>query len=236
NSSAKLPDNFRKLKAAIKCEPFYYEVKGNKDHLQSSYFWKERIEQNLVWNEETEKYEDGCNSKVITEKLFYHDNHVNFHYRNPTYLTLTKGFNKDLCDKECVNYLPQIRNTSPHEINITNSIINTNFSEGNIYLWYRGFLLDENGDIIIPETIHGRLTEYLTWYVKYRIALDLIANGRNVPYLEKLLPIYIQEKENTFSLAIRETKFAKINSGTYQKMINLNRAETLKYELSFPII
>src|SRR5690606_28980126 len=79
NSSAKLPDNSRKLKAAIKCEPFYYEVKGNKDHLQSSYFWKERIEQNLVWNEETEKYEDGCNSKVITEKLFYHDNHVNFH-------------------------------------------------------------------------------------------------------------------------------------------------------------
>ena len=46
----------------------------------------------------------------------------------------------------------------------------------------------------------------------------------------------MQEKDNTFALALRETKFSKINSGTYQKMINKNRAETLKYELSFPII
>lgn len=236
NSTAKLPDNFRSLWVAIKCDPYYVECKDeDRDKLQTSYYWKKRVETGLQWNEDKQECEPGCD-KIITEEVYYHDAHARFHYKNPTYLTLTKGFNKNLCAKGCINLRRGIRNTSPHEISITNGMLNTNFSTGVVYLWYKGFDQDENGDIIIPETWNAMLIDYLEWYVKYRIALDLIANNRNAQTLKELLPIYKQELTDAKIKAQREAKFSRINSGTFEALKNRNRAESLKYERSFPII
>ena len=236
NSKGKLPDNFRSLFVAIKCDPYaVYFNDADKDKLQTSYYWKRNIMSDCIWNPDTEEYESGC-EKTITEEVYYHDAHMRFTYRNPTWLTLTKGFNKNLCAKGCVNLRRGIRNTSPHEINITNGYINTNFSKGNIYIQSKGFEQDENGDIVIPETWNGKLFKYLQWYVKYRVTINLLEKNRKPDTQKPLLDLYRQESELARGEAHTEAKMNKINKRTFQVLKNRNRAETLKYERSFPII
>lgn len=235
NGSTKLPENFRSLFVAIKCDPYCYEIMGDKDTIQTSYFWQKRVESELLWNEKTQEYEKGCD-KLITETVYYRDNSVKFFYKNPRFLKLTRGFNKNLCTKDCLSLPKYIRDTSANEINITNTILNTNFDKGYVYIQYKGYETDDNGDIIIPETWHNRVQEYLMWYIKYRITIDLIGKNRNVPTLEKLLPTYKQESENAKGLALTEVAASKINKGTFEKIRNRNRLESLKYELSFPLI
>ena len=236
NSKGKLPENFRSLWVALKCDPYQVAFKDeDRDKLQTSYYWKKRIMSDCVWNEETQDYEEGC-EKVITEEVYYHDAHMRFTYRNPTLLTLTKGFNKNFCAKGCLNLRKGLRTTSPHQINITNGYINTNFNKGSIYIQYKGFEQDDNGDIIIPETWNGKLFKYLQWYVKYRITINLLEKNRKPDSLKPLLELYRTESELARAEAMTESKFSKINKGTFQVMKNRNRAETLKYEVGFPII
>lgn len=236
NSRGKLPDNFRSLWAAIKCDPYAVYFKDeDRDKLQTSYYWKRTTTSDCILNPETNEYESGCD-KVITEEILYHDAHMRFTYTNPTWLTLTKGFNKNFCAKGCLNLRRDIRNTSPHEINITNGYMNTNFSSGNVYIQYKGFEQDENGDIVIPETWNGKLFKYLQWYVKYRITINLLEKNRKPDSLRPLLELYRQESELARAQALTESKLSKINKRTFQVLKNRNRTETLKYECSFPII
>ena len=98
NGKAMLPDNFCALYIAYLCEPLGYSSskKIEKHHLQDSNFYIERTERNLKW--------DSCDpccveehEKVITEKLFFKDLEVDFHYKNPILLKLGKSFNKNSC-------------------------------------------------------------------------------------------------------------------------------------------
>ena len=236
NSQAKLPESFRSLWVAIKCDPYFVEFKDeDRNKLQTSYYWKKRIDSDCVWNESSGTFEKGCD-RMITEEIYYHDAFVRFNYRNPTYLTLTKGFNKNLCAKGCINLRKGLRNTSPHEINITNGYLHTNFSKGSVYIQYKGFEQDENGDVVIPETWNGKLFKYLQWYVKYRVTLSLIEKNRKPTTLQPLLQLYKQESELARSEAMTESKVGKINKGTFQTLKNRNKAESVRVELSFPII
>lgn len=219
NKKATLPDGFKSLKLALKCEPFTYQCddKG-KDILQKTFFYKTTESLETKWD-----ICDPCDltvkEKCITEKLYFHNGgEATFYYKNPQWLKLVSYLKKDLDIKDCFNL--QVK-SSPHEISINNKTIYTNFNQGYVYMVYNGFPEDEEGFVEIPETNQGNLKLYLEYMVKRRIVEEVIGNGDNTNAEISMYQLYQQQELQYFSLAKTELKFKDMEIGlkNYQKKI-----------------
>lgn len=213
NNKGKLPDGFKSIYSAIKCEPFVYTTEDNSpDILQDIYFYKVRELVNTDWNfcEPCELTEtDTC----VVEKLYLHNGtKANFYYHNlqPLKLNLTPYVKKTICDKDCVNFSVK---QSPYEISINNKTIYTNFDKGNIFLVYNGYEEDDDGFVIIPETDQGWLKEYLVNMVKRNIIENVLANSDNTTNEQFLYTLYLQKENDAFIKAMGEMKLKRVLYG-----------------------
>ncbi len=233
NGKIQLPENFWKLDLAVKCDPDGYSVEsGDIKSVISSHTFKTRIEQEVEWNNTVETYVNKS-YKQITEKVYIDNNIVNYHYRNPTILRLTKGMRKDSCLLSCRNLQNTFTHNSPWEINIVNNMLQTNFAKGYIYLQYASLPSDENGELIIPETQHNHLYNYIMYHCKAIIIEKLMGNNDD-PNLINMYKIYSAKESEYFSLAMTETKFEGLGHDWDVKMKNKMRLNTMKYENLFP--
>jgi len=175
NSRAKLPEDFYSLYAAAKCEPYRIQmIKGDETELIDSLFVTIRTESNPVWDNQSNKFQDGEYTKIV-EKTYLRGGTVeaDLYYHSPKLLRLTRGIKKESCHSQCKNLSKELTYSSPYEINILGDYIQTNFSEGFIYLQFFALEKDEEGEIIIPELSTDQLVEYLTYHLK-RKALEAI--------------------------------------------------------------
>lgn len=230
NGSVKLPENFRKLRYAIKCDPSHFQTKHT-DHLQDSQFWRERHEKTATW--------DSCdtccveeNEKFIVERLYYREYECKYFYRNPIELKLVQGVNRTHLDANCQNL--KVRQ-SPYEINIIKgNILQTNFTKGTIFLRYRGLSIDEEGFVEIPDTFNGHLESYVESYILTNLMTRIISNGDNTQSEISLLSYYAQEKRNNFNLAMTELKANQFSKVARDKYRNKLRTESRKFDIITP--
>ena len=170
NGRAKLPSDFYSLYAAARCEAKSYEVvEGTEDDLIDTFFVRMRKEANTVWNNQSNKFEQGEYTE-ITEKIYLRNGktQVDVCFHKPKLLKLTRGIKKEVCHSRCKNLSKELTYSSPYEINIVGDYIQTNFEEGFIYLQFFALEKDEDGDIIIPENSNDQLVEYITYHLKSR--------------------------------------------------------------------
>ena len=211
NKKVKLPDGFKSLKLAVKCEPYVYDCddKG-RDILQNTYFYKTIESSESSWN--------FCNpccveekESCIVEKLYFHNGgKANLYYKNPQWLKLTSYLKRDICTKDCPNL--KIK-SSKYEISINNKTLYTNFSKGSIYIIYNGFEEDDEGFVIIPDTNQGWLKQYIEYNVKRRIIEEILGNSDNSTNEVSLYQIYQTNESQSFSNAKTELKFKDIEIG-----------------------
>lgn len=232
NSRAKLPDNFWQLNVAVRCDLSHYESDDVENVLQNSLFFKERLEESRTWNNASGSY-DTKDVKYIREDYYFRKSKATFYYDNPKYLKLTKGFNRSICTPNALNLDKRLRRDSKYEINIVGDYINTNFTKGTIYIQYNGIPSDEEGKIIIPETQHNRLKEYLIYYCRSRILEDLISGDDDANKIN-LLSYYDQKQRLAFGLAMTESKMEGLGVGWITRLRNKSRLQTLKYESMLP--
>ena len=110
-------------------------------------------------------------------------------------------------------------NSSTYEISINNNTVYTNFKDGNIFMIYNGYEEDEEGYILIPDTLEGNLSKYLKAYVKKRIIEDLLNNSDNTTNEQFLYTLYSQEESQFFTKTVGEIKMSKI-IGSFKKYKN----------------
>lgn len=231
NSQATLPENFRSLKLALKCEPFGMTVTDAKEEdLDKAFFYSRRLENPAYYNEVTHEYVDSCKTKLIEEVVFLNTGKASVYY-NPQWLKVTPSIKRSGYAADCLNLSKAIRNTNCHEISINNFTLQANFSEGKIYLQFYGFEVDEDGEIIIPDGWHGNLEQHLEYYCKAIIAENLIANNKNPQALGQLLPYYNQKAKEFFQLAQTEWKFSALGNTWENKMRIQNRRYFTKFNL-----
>lgn len=229
NGQAELPEGFRKLVLALKCEPFTYKTK-HKDHLQQSRFWKERHEKSILWENCTPCDITEC-EKTIVEKYYYREYECDYYYKNPTLLRLTQGINRKMCTSDCQNLRVK---ESPFEINIIKGkTLQTNFTEGNVFLRYRGFEVDEEGFVEVPETFNGYLERYITDYTKSKVMENIIANGDYTGGEQTLLGIYRQDARDNKVKAMTELKANSFGKESRRNYKNKLRTERAKFEFMF---
>ncbi len=230
NSKCTLPSEFKSLRLALKLEPIGCNIQGDKKDLQNSYIWRERIENPMWFDEVNQEYVKTCHPKIITEVIYTGNTSTTFYY-NQQWLSLVKGVQKDNIDSSCLNLHPSIRNAYPFEISINQTTINTNFSEGSIYVQYNALPTTEDGDIIIPEYTTGDIRTYIKQYVKVQIAEDLIANNKNPMGIAQLYASWKQELPMLKSAALKEAKFAGLEKNWGKRFKELNRRDIAVFEL-----
>lgn len=227
NSKIHLPDDFKSLKLALRLDSVGYCTQGA--HEPTEQIIRQRIENGAYFDRITQEYITTCDPKIITEKIIIDNSTVNFYY-TPRWLSLVKGISKDGLDSKCLNLSPAIRHTQVDTINITNGILNTNFSTGQVYLQYNALPTDEDGDLIIPEFTTGDLREYLMLYCKVKIAEDLIVNNKNPQGLGQMYQVWSQQLPLLKSAALKECRFASLKDSNWQsKFASKNRKENIQF-------
>jgi hypothetical protein len=229
-SKANLPDSFKSLKLALKLNPDGYKIDGNRNNVENSYIYKQRIENPAWFDVTTHEYVTSCDTKIVTEKILLGGEKTEFYYK-PEWLSLTKGIKKDILSSDCQNIHPSIRNSYPHEINITGHTLNANFREGQIYIQYNSLPTDEDGEIVIPEITTGDLYHYIENYVKTKLAEYLILNQKNPTGIAQLIPLWEQKLPQLKAAALRECKFSSFSKGWEAKFAQQNKRNIDIYTL-----
>lgn len=231
NSQGTLPENFQALKMAINLDPFGMVVDEtvSEDDLRGSFIYKRRLETDGYYNPINHEYVAGCSTKLVEEVITLSTGNAKVYYQ-PSWLTLTPGINRTAVAKDCLNLNKALRGQNLNEISINNFTVNANFSKGKIYIQYYG-LDSEDGEIYIPDGIHGNLENYLVSYNKYKIAENIIANNKNPQALSSLLPLWKQDSNDYFRLALTESKFMALGDNWAKKMKAKNRATFAQYNL-----
>jgi hypothetical protein len=225
NGMAKLPENFYSLFLAAKCTPDKSEVlcgEQEEDTLQNIYQYRVRTEAKKEWDNLVDDFKTG-EFIEITEKLFFHDGRtqIEFKYRNPQLLKLTRGFKKDRLCGNNLNLQKNLTNSCPYEINILGDYIQTNFNTGFIYIQYQGLPTEEDtDDLIIPEVTGNYVYEYIEAELKKRIFQDLWNNGDDLDVQNKLV-YWTRESADKFSNAMTAAKFEGMG-GKWWKELALN--------------
>lgn len=222
NNKATLPDGFKSLYKAVKCEPYVVTIDDNDKHhkLQDFYFYKVRELKNEDWNFCNPCDIEETQTCVVEKTYLYNNIKSNFYYNNlqPIKLKLTPYIKKTKCDIDCENFKVK---ESPNEISINNKILNANFKEGNIFIVYNGYEEDDEGFIIIPETDENNIIRFLTAYVKKRIIEELLINSDNTTNEQFLYQMFSQEESIYFGKTVGELKMKHIISSlkNYKKRL-----------------
>jgi hypothetical protein len=228
NSQAKLPENFRSLKLALKTEPLGWDLQSGNENDFVSF---KRIETPAYFNQTTREYVTTCHTKIIEEVVTLGNSSAKYYYGNTQWLSLTNTIKNKGYATNCLNLNPSIRNSFPHEININNQTLHTNFTTGSVYIQYYGYETDEDGEIIISDGWLGHLEKYLEYYCKARIAENLIANNKNPQSLQGLYQVYRQEADKYFSNAQTEWKFKALGENWHKKMKAQSKRDFNRYIL-----
>jgi len=126
----------------------------------------------------------------------------------PLYIT---DHEKVQCD--CPNTMWQ---GAPNEARIENGFLKTNFQQGKVYINYVGDMIDDEGNIMVPD--HEMINEYYEYALKKRILENLVMNGENVGERYNLIAAEFRAARNN-ALTIVNTP----NYGELKKLWEVNR-------------
>lgn len=225
-----LPEDFQSVITAYRCTPLTYSCNTDfVDVVQSSIEWKEKTERNVIWS--------SCNpcctkveEKTIIENRLIENIPVAFHYSNPTKLNITKRVRRDFCDKK---YLQMFSDTSLDVIDIDNTSLFANFSEGSIYFKYNGLTKTEQGDYFVPDSPRGKVQTYFITFLKFKLFEKWLLNGDDENLINKFNYLKVSEKEQ-FEEAIRDAKLRTLTPDSYKKLASINKLNTMKVEFLLP--
>lgn len=160
------------------------------------------------WNE----CEDCCNNtdeKYIRKQHYISNNIINIDYKKGKYLKQGKTFDKSACNA----YVRQVwKKDEKDEFIIVGKELRTNLKEGSLYIVYKGFVTDEDGNIDVPETPNGHLYTFMVSYLMSKLALRLLRSTKGSA----------QFLSQDAQLQAQQARVSKHNAHTDLKMMNFN--------------
>jgi len=219
NSQALLPSDFKSIKLAYWLDPIGYTCEGDRKETDN-YVYRERIENPAYWDELTNEYVRSCNTKIITEKITLGNSALHRHYKH-NYLEIVEGVEANSISADCVNR--KLKINSPYKATVSNSMLNTNFDKGKVYIQYYALQTDVDGDMVIPIFSTGAIYDYIENLIKIDITEYLINNNLNPQGIGQLYTVLKQESTGLKSLAIKESKFHGLGKNWDKKIAETQR-------------
>lgn len=216
NSRAKLPEDFKSLKLAYNLDPKGYSVEGDGVGVTDNFIYKQRIENPAYFNDITKEYETNCDSKLVTEMITLGNSKLRYHY-NHELLELMDGITQNSISLNCVNR--GVKNSK--KISISNNTLNTNFTEGKVYLEYYALPKNEDGELYIPIFSTGAIYNYIENIARTEITEYLINNSLNPAGLSEMYKVYKGQELGLKREAMTEAKFKGLGNN-WSKTIKAN--------------
>lgn len=104
----------------------------------------------------------------------------------------------------------------PSEARIEHGFLVTNFDSGKVYINYMGDMIDNEGNIMVPD--HEYLNEFYEYAMKERILENLIMNGENVGNRYELIAMKLRAARNNAMTIVNTPNFKEL-----QKLWTVNR-------------
>lgn len=213
NKKTTLPKDFKQLYAAYKCSCSSVDYGGR--HFQHKSVIENDITCEVLGRTNNCKVHCECPDKIIervTVKQYVNEGCIERQFKDFTLLKLSPNV-KPVCSEDCLNLLQ----TCQDEISINNGHIFTNFCDGDIYLKYYAFPMDENGMPLIPNIV--QIEKACEAYIRYQLFQLFWLTGDVSDAAQKTS--YLQaEYEKAFAEA---TYYLKTPS--FQQMINTIRTK-----------
>lgn len=121
--------------------------------------------------------------------------------------------NSDKIDKDCPN---RLWNTAYNRAEIKNGFLKTNFESGKVYLNYLGDMIDDDGNLLVPD--HELLNDYYEYALKERILENLMMNDENVANKYQLISQKLRFARNNALSLVNTPDFSEM-----QKLWQVNR-------------
>ena len=229
----KLPDNFYRLKGAILCQPKdLHRINVEYRQLVELGFVSNVMELESSWNDcpNDDCHSDEADKGIFTQEVFFSEtSKLKASYRKIKYLKLGRSVDKKSCTKDCDNFGIS---SEKDEITIAQDKLKANFNEGHIYILYRGFPTNDDGEMELPETPNGYLELYIEGLLKTKVAERIITNGDNVEGLLRILPTWNQALPTLKRKASNELKTSEFNMAKVTKNIVMaNRREAARLSI-----
>jgi len=160
---------------------------------------------------------DPCTNTCLTRcgdeyQLIQHINTRKITYKQtfPLYLTCE---DETIIDCDCPNFLWV---NAVNQGNIRDGWLYTNFDSGKVYLNYQGDMIDDEGNILVPD--HELINEFYEYALKQRILENLMMNGEDVgPRMEVVEMRYRGARNNAMTI-VNTPNFAEL-----KKLWQVNR-------------
>lgn len=221
NGQAELPSNFYKIKEVRICEPISFSNTVNKEYhtIMGTEYYNLVHELKSTWNE----CDDCCHEeelKVVKKEYVFKDKGmVTCSYRKSYLLSLTKDTIKNHCSVGCSNFYPETNNT----VSVRKNKLISDINEGELFIKYSGFPLDEDGEFDFEETPSGFLESFLEYHLKFKIIERLMLRG--VQGLSQMFQFYSQQNSIRRKAAENELKFKALQPIQFTKKVKLMNKE-----------
>lgn len=222
----KLPDDFWSLQAVWRYFPSHYKTTDIVEVQKDTYFRTE-IECNFECGDET--YDNNCLKEDYNTKY----GTVSLYYNNPQILRIKPGFDRKSVTKDCVNLPNKVQKIRGNQVEKQGNFLSTEFSDGYIFVIYRAIPTDDNGDIILHDTQHDALVEYLKRNLEFRFVKSLVLND-DAQNLTNKLQFLKQESDDAFSTAMTESKASVLDPSVWKSIVQLNRKRHRRVEILTP--
>lgn len=225
----RLPDDFHILNFALVCGE--YEVT---EALPQGTNIEERLVapkycpepgQPITCEEPTDPCEtpDPCSGTCLTKCGDEYQLVQTIHTITRSYSTFFKLYIEETDNVECE--CPNVKwRTAANQATIENGFLKTNFETGKVYLNYQGDMIDNNGNILVPD--HEYINEFYEYSLKKRILENLLGDGEeiNPNYHTLILQEWKAARNNAMSIVNTP------NYGELKKLWQINRkAQYHKY-------
>lgn len=151
---------------------------------------------------------DICNNCVfVTERN--HDTNVTIRYSKVIPMSISNSSNELV-----TSYSPNLGyKRSNYTVDLKDGYIHTTFKTGKVHLCYLAELVNEEGELLIPQ--HPLLNDYYEWSVKYKIFEDIFMNSE-------------AEVVNKMQLAQKRASESYIDAWNFVSTLKKNQWESLE--------
>lgn len=222
NGKAFLPKDFWSLREVWKYELSHYCADVEPRVLQAS-------EQEHLLSYNCDCTSTGC----LKEEVYYKEKEIIIYYNSPQRLRIAPGFDRRAVHKDCINLPTKVQKRAKNTIRLKGNTLTTEFKEGFIYIIYKAMPMDEEGNLIIPETQHDYLREHLEYHLKAKLVEQWLLNNDD-PNLGNKLQFLKQQENDTFELAMSEAKASVMNPSVWLSIRNRNRRMHRRFETITP--